>query len=249
MFEERDLALPSVIGNVSLIEENADAGMERLRRTIDLCVELAVGTEVPTLNTGTGGKTGDLEDEAICRRVVDRLGELAEYAAARGVVVCIEPHVNASIDSVERSEWLVRAVNHPALKLDFDVSHFEVQGLPMEDTVRRLAPLAGAAEVKDQHCRVVGSADSGWYVSGNGGGRAIGPDGRELEFQFLLAGEGTFDLARYLQLMQAQGFDKPIAFEASVQCQQRPDYDAMGAAAGIYRWMMDAWKRAGVSME
>jgi hypothetical protein len=86
-------------------------------------------------------------------------------------------------------------------------------------------------------------------VKGNGGGRAIAPDGREVEFQFLLAGEGTFDLPRYLQLMQAQGFTQPIAFEASVHCQARPAYDAMAAARGIYAWMAEGWRRAGISTE
>jgi inosose dehydratase len=165
------------------------------------------------------------------------------------VLVCIEPHVNASIDTLERSEWLVNKVNHPALRLDFDVSHFEVQAIPMDESVPRLAPLAGAAEVKDQHCRVVGSQsqDDGWRVPGNGSGTVTTPDGTELEFQFLLAGEGTFDLARYLTLMRQQGFDKPIAFEASVQCQMRPNYDALASARTIYEWMADAWRRAGVT--
>ena len=60
---ERDLKLPSVIGNQSLVDEdavrNAEA-MQRLRDSIDLCVELALGGEVPTLNTGIGGHSGEL---------------------------------------------------------------------------------------------------------------------------------------------------------------------------------------------
>ena len=253
-FRERGLRLPSIVGNQALTGpdlESRQLAMDYLRRAIDLCVELAPDAEVPTLNTGTGGKSGDLEDAHIRPLIVDALGELAEYARSRGVMVCVEPHVNAPVDSIERAEWLVRTVGHPALRLDFDVSHFEVQGVAMEDSVPRLARLAAAAEVKDQHCRAVGAeaAETTWRVPGNGDGRAIAPDGRELEFQFLLAGEGTFDLARYLRLMQQQGFDRPIAFEASVQCQARPGYDALASAVGIYRWMADAWARAGVSMD
>jgi inosose dehydratase len=253
-FKERDLKLPSVIGNQSLVEADptrCELAMTRLRGSVDLCVELAVDGEVPTMNTGTGGKTGDLENESTRQMILDRLGSIADYAARRGVVVCIEPHVNAPVDTIERSEWLVQTINNPALRLDFDVSHFEVVGVPMEDTVSRLAPIAAAAEVKDQHFRVLANqpSDDGWRVEGNGGGRALAPDGREVEFQFLLAGEGTFDLPRYMKLMQAQGFHAPIAFEASVQCQQRPGYDALASAAGIYRWMADGWRRAGVPTE
>jgi sugar phosphate isomerase/epimerase len=88
-----------------------------------------------------------------------------------------------------------------------------------------------------------------WRVTGNGSGRATAPDGRELEFQFLLAGEGTFDLASYLRLMRDQDFDKPIAFEASVQCQARPGYDALASAVDVYQWMAAAWQAAGISAE
>jgi sugar phosphate isomerase/epimerase len=265
-FVARDLKLPSIIGNQSLV--SADPGerqraLDRLRQTIDLCVELALDGEVPTMNTGTGGKSGDLDDPRCVAMIVDGLGELAEYAARSGVVVCVEPHVNAPIDSIERSEWLVQAVSSPALRLDFDVSHFEVQGIAMDESVGRLLQLSAAAEVKDQLWRPVGALRSAaqqsspvveargedWYVAGNGVGHATAADGSELEFQFLLGGEGNFDLAHYLQLVQAQGFTAPIAFEASVQCQARPNYDAIASAAGIYRWMADAWQRAGIASD
>jgi hypothetical protein len=68
-----------------------------------------------------------------------------------------------------------------------------------------------------------------------------------VEFQFLLAGEGTFDLAEYLRLVDAQRFLKPIAFEASVQCQARPAYDALHEARGIFAWMREGWHRAGIT--
>jgi sugar phosphate isomerase/epimerase len=248
-FRERDLKLPSVIGNQSLVEADATQALSRLRDAIDLCVDLAIDGEVPTLNTGTGGRSGDLDDQHTCQMIVDRLGTLAEYAAKRGVTVCIEPHVSAPVHTVEGAEWLVRTIDSPALRLDFDVSHFEVVGVPTEESVTRLTPLAAAAEIKDQHYRVIGDGASGdgWGVAGNGTGRAFTPDGREVEYQFLLAGEGSFDLPRYLQLMQAQGFSAPIAFEASVQCQARPGYDALSAAASIYAWMAEGWRRAGIS--
>jgi sugar phosphate isomerase/epimerase len=247
--------LPSLIGNQSLVEvdpERNAAAVTRLRESIDLCAELTLRDGlVPTLNTGIAGHSGDLE--ARQQMVVDRLGALSEYAHKRGVVICIEPHVGGAIDNPQRAEWIVQAVNSPALRLDFDVSHFEVGGFDMHETVPRLAPLAGAAEIKDQHLRYLASqndaspAPDGWLVEGNGLGRATAPDGRPVEFQFLLGGEGTFDLPGYLTLMQAQNFTAPIAFEASVQCQSRPGYDAMESARSIYTWMADGWRQAGIS--
>jgi sugar phosphate isomerase/epimerase len=268
-FVERDLKLPSVIGNQSLVEDDAAKNalaMRRLRDSIDLCVELAIDGHVPTMNTGVAGHSGDLEAKSGV--VLDRLGALAEHARQRGVVICIEPHVGGAVDTVERAESLIRTVDSPAVRLDFDVSHFEVVGVPMQTSVPRLLPLANAVEIKDQHFRYLdaggddpqrgplrgklagtGSAADGWLVEGNGVGRATAPNGRPVEFQFLLAGEGTFDLSGYLKLVKAHGFAEPIAFEASVQCQARPGYDALASAASIYRWMADGWQRAGLSTD
>ncbi len=251
-FEGRGLELPSVIGNQPVIEDDAVASrayISRLRETIDLCVEVAPrGQARPTMNTGSGGRPADFEAKK--GQLVERLGELAAYAAGRGVIVCIEPHVGAAIDTPERSEWLVRAVNSPHLRLDFDVSHFEVVGIPLEESVPRLAPLASSVEIKDQKLRYVEApAPQGWRIEGNGLGRAMAPDGREVEFQFLLGGEGDFDLPKYLRMMQGAGWTGAIGFEASVQCQSRPGYDGMGAAASTYRWMAEGWERAGISKE
>jgi sugar phosphate isomerase/epimerase len=253
-FIDRGLLLPSLIGNQSLVEDDPDRNalnVQRLRGTIELCVELTLpGQDVPTLNTGVAGHSGELETKQ--SMVLDRLGALTEYARQCGVVICIEPHVGGAVDTPARAEWLVRTIDSPSLRLDFDVSHFEVVGVPMDESVSRLAPLAGAAEIKDQHFRYLRSPDDasappeGWLVDGNGVGRATAPDGQPVEFQFLLGGEGTFDLPKYLQLMQAQGFEAPIAFEASVQCQARPGYDALASAVQIYRWMADGWRAAGV---
>jgi len=241
-FQERGLILPSVVGNQSLLHDDAEkhqAAMARLRASVDLCVELALdGQPTPTLNTGTGGTSSDLPGKQ--DMLVERLAELVEYARGRGVVVCIEPHVGAPIDSLERSEWVERAIASPYLKLDFDVSHFEVQCIPMTDSVPRLATVAGAAEIKDQRVYADSSAE-GW-VEGNGWGESAGR-----RYQFLLGGEGTFDVPGYLKLMQAAGWTDAISFEASVQCQARPGYDGLAEALRTYEWMRSGWQIAGVS--
>jgi sugar phosphate isomerase/epimerase len=247
-FKERQLQLPSVVANRSLVGDERQEAMEFLRKAIDVCVEVAID-DVPTLNTGTGGRGGELDDPHTQAMIVDALGELSDYAASRGVQVCIEPHVNAAIDTIERAEWLVRTIGRTALRLDFDVSHFEVQAEDMEQAIVRLTPLSGAAEIKDQRWRVSGEHEDTWYVPGNGSDCVTLRDGRQLEFQFLLGGEGTFDLVRYLQLMKQQGFTRPVAFEASVQCQARPGYDALAAASSTYEWMASAWRNAGVSLD
>lgn len=248
-FEQRGLELSSVVGNQPIIEDDAEKSqqyMQRLRETIDFCVEVAPrGQFVPTLNTGSGARPADFETKK--QQLVDRLGELAAYGGQRGVAICVEPHVGAAIDTPDRAAWLVETVRHPFCRLDFDVSHFEVVGFPLEETVPRLAPLSSSVEIKDQSFRYADERiPESWYVAGNGVGKATAPNGRPVEFQFLLGGEGDFDLVKYLKLMQQTGYTGAIGFEASVACQQRPSYDPLGAAASTYRWMADGWERAGI---
>src|SRR5437879_4735931 len=72
-FVERDLKLPSVIGNQSLVEDDAArnaVALQRLRTSIDLCVELAIDGHLPTLNTGIAGHSGELETKS--EMVLDR---------------------------------------------------------------------------------------------------------------------------------------------------------------------------------
>jgi len=245
LLTERELVLASVVGNQSLVHddpEHNERALARLRGAIDLCVELAQDT-VPTMNTGVAGRTGDLEAKRDL--IVDRLGGLTDYARQRGVVVCIEPHVGGAVDTVQRAQRIVQWIDSAHCRLDFDVSHFEVQAVPLADSMDLLA-LTAAAEIKDQRCRPAAEGDA-WLIVGNGVGEATAPDGRPLQFQFLLGGEGDFDLVGYLTAMQAAGFTRPIAFEASVQCQARPDYDGLAAATTTYHWMLAGWQRAGIS--
>jgi sugar phosphate isomerase/epimerase len=251
-FEQRDLRLPAVIGNQPLVEDDPQrhaAAMQRLKDTIDLCVELAPrGQPLPTMNTGSDGRSADFE--ARKQQIVDRCGELARYGASRGVTVCLEPHVNGAIDTPQRATWLVEAVGHTHFAIDFDISHFEVVGIPMEQSVPPLVPVTKSVEIKDQAMRLASTpTPEGWRVPGNGMGRASSPDDQPVEFQFLLGGEGDFDLPQFLRLMREQGWTDPISFEASVQCQARPGYDALAAATSTFAWMRAGWEAAGIPLE
>jgi hypothetical protein len=47
-------------------------------------------------------------------------------------------------------------------------------------------------------------------------------------------------------MMSDAGWTKPVAFEASVQCQARREYDALAVAGSVYRWMRAGWEHAGI---
>ncbi len=91
------------------------------------------------ITVGVGGRSSQFV-EPVRTRLVDRLEELIEYAASRGVTIAIEPHVRGMIDRPERVLWLLDRIRSPYLKVNFDDSHFAVQGIPLSETVPALAP-------------------------------------------------------------------------------------------------------------
>ena len=117
---------------------------------------------------------------------------------------------------------MLQAVDDEALGLNLDISHFAVQGLPIAEAVRALAPHAVACEVKDH--------------------RGVAPD-----FEFLIPGEGDFDYATFLRELRRSGYDGSVAVEISVFRQRVPGYDPYDAAARSYAVLAKAFEDAGLS--
>lgn len=222
LIDEHRLGLPAIAGHRPLLATDPEVHAEnwrRLKGAIDLAVEWAGPSGPPALDTTAGGKTE--EWDAVKVRLVDETGKLCDYAAERGVVVAMEPHVHEALETPDRVLWLIEQVGHPNLKLTFDISHFNVIGLPIEETVPKLAPHSAFTHVKDE--------------------RGVVPD-----FEFLIPGEGVFDYVKYLRYMQAAGYEGDIGVEISLMVQRRPDYDAIAAAEQSYRVLDQAFRDAGV---
>jgi sugar phosphate isomerase/epimerase len=220
LLKEHELALPAIAAHSSLLETDPDAhakNMWRLKGGVDLAVELAQGDELPVVNTTPGGKPEDWERNKDF--LAERIGELVDYGASRGVTIAMEPHIGAIIDTPAKVLELLEIVNSPYLKVNFDISHFDIVGIPTEETVSALAPVSAHTHVKDQ--------------------RGIAPD-----FEFLIPGEGTFDYVGYLKEMQAHGYDGFITAEVSFMVQAREDYDPLAAATLSYQTLANAFTEA-----
>src|SRR5690606_23542 len=109
-------------------------------------------------------------------RLVERTAELVAYAESRGVVIGMEPHYANLINTPEKVLELLRLVDSPNLRVTFDISHFNIQGYSIEQSVAAMAPVTVFAHIKDERGQV--------------------PD-----FDFLIPGEGVFDYVTYLQEM------------------------------------------------
>ncbi len=213
-------------GNTALLRSAEDGDLaSRLARFcgyLDLASELQRPGQSLTVSTTSGGTAGDWE--SVREELVDRYGTLAAHAQAAGVIATAEPHVGSALHTPEGARWLVRQVGSPALRIHFDISHFNVQGMNMEGVVAELAPLSVHTHVKDE--------------------RGVVPD-----YEFLIPGEGEMDYVRYLRAMDKAGYRGHITVEISLMVQRRPGYDALAAATRSYRVLSDAFRQAGISRQ
>ena len=229
LIRDHGLEMPAVAGHTSLVETDPEkhaANFKRLTDTIDLCVEWAAEGVVtghdgpPALDTTAGGKPEEWDE--LRPLLIDRIGALVDYGASRGVAIAMEPHYATSISTPERMLDLIDAIHSPYLQINFDISHFNIQGYSIADSVRMMAPRTAHTHVKDERGQV--------------------PD-----FDFLIPGEGEFDYVTYLQEMEKAGYTGHITAEISIMVQRRPDYDALDAAAQTYRVLAAAFEQAGIA--
>jgi inosose dehydratase len=222
LYDDHRLELCGMSGNTPLLAADPDEhtrNMARLRGYLDLAAELQHPGETLIVTTTSGGAENDWDTGKVT--LVDRFGELAEYARRAGVMIGAEPHVGAALRRPEDALWLVDRVNSPALTIHFDISHFNVQGMDMDAVVAQLAPHSAHTHVKDE--------------------RGLAP-----HHEFLIPGEGEMDYPRYLRAMSRAGYDGHIVVEISVMVQRRPDYDPLAAATRSYEVLSTAFAEAGV---
>jgi len=223
LYRDHDLALGGLCANTPLLDpepERQAENLARFRGYLDLAAELQSPSDPLGVSTTSGGEPAAWE--AVKERLVDRLGELADHARRAGVLVTIEPHVGAALHRPEQALWLLDQVRSPALRLHFDVSHFNVQGLDMEVVVAALASHSAHTHVKDE--------------------RGLAPN-----HEFLIPGEGDMDYVRYLRAMDRAAYTGHIVVEISLMVQRRPSYDPLAAATRSYRVLSQAFAAAGIS--
>ena len=114
--------------------------LESFRAAAELAMDLAAGDTIPALAATLGGRSMTWEDDR--EELVERIAEVGEVVANGGARLAVEPHVGSILENPERAVWLIEQVASPAVRLNFDISHFAVAGYPMEETVATLAPLA-----------------------------------------------------------------------------------------------------------
>jgi inosose dehydratase len=150
---------------------------------------------------------GRVEDWPAARaRLVNRIGALAEFARSHGVILAMKAHALGCVHRPHHLVDLFEQVGSPAFRFCFDMSHFEVQGLSIEQALYPLVALSA-------HCEVKASI------------------GRAPDQEYMIPGEaGTqSDFAGQFRAMRQLGYRGYLVPEMSVHVMRRLDYDPYAA--------------------
>jgi sugar phosphate isomerase/epimerase len=209
----------------------AEVVLAHHRGAVDLAADLAWGDAPPLVPFTSGGRVD--EWPAVRSRLVDRIGALATYARARGVTLVLKAHASGAVSRPHQLIDLIEQVGTPAIaassarsgadfrsgaglrsganrrggfRLCFDMSHFEVQGLSIEQGMYPLLALSAHVEVKASI-------------------------GRAPEQRYMIPGEpGTqSDFPAQFRAMAALGYRGYVVPEMSVHVYRRPGYDPYAA--------------------
>lgn len=222
LLRTHNLTLSAVSSYLSMMEQDADEfadNRDYVQHTIDLASEWFPPDQQPVVVSGFGGKPGELE--VLQPQLVERLNALGDYAQRRGVLVALEHHVGNAVETPDQVVSIMQQVTSPAIRINFDISHFNVVGIPIEESVAKIAPYTVHTHIKDEL-------------------------GRAPNHQYLIPGEGEFDYVRYLKAMHAHGYTGVISTEISMMVQRRPQYDPLATATRSYAVVSRAFAEAGI---
>ena len=152
-------------------------------------------------------------DEIVARQ----LAEIADYAAARGVKVSLYPHTGQWFDHFEEALKMANRLNRPTLGVTFNLCHW----LKVEGAERDPAPLLQAAGARLTFVTING-ADTG--------------DTKAMAWTKLIQplGQGSYDVAAFLQKLRAAGYTGPIGFQG---------YGIKSPPRDVLTQTMVAWQR------
>ncbi len=221
--ESLKLNVSACMLNMSLTADDKThaLNLDAIKAAAQLARDLAP-EKPPLVETVLGGKPAEWEQ--VKDKMAGRLQSWAEAAAAGKITLAIKAHVGSAVNSPERLLWLLQKVSAHAIALDYDYSHFELQGIALAESLKALLPQTKFIHVKDS----VGNA---------------------AKFQFLLPGEGRTDYAAYFKLLKQLGYTGPVVVEVSSQIFNKPGYDPVAAARKSYAALSSAMNAAGLSMQ
>jgi inosose dehydratase len=157
----------------------------------------------PLIETVVGGRANEWEQ--LRPLFLERLVPWARLAEKHRVVVAIKPHIASALHLPADGALLCDKIGSRYLKLNYDFSHFQLQGLALEASLRAELPHIAMIHIKDS--------------------TGLAPNHR-----FALRGEGNIDYRAYVSTLRKLNYSGPIVVEVSAHVLQRPGFDPETAA-------------------
>ena len=199
--------------------DERSAILEKFEAACKLASDLNYSEGSGIIVSTLGGIKGDWDD--IKNTMCNQLIELGDIAAKHSVILAIEPHAGQHVDTPQKVDWMMKQINHEYVKVNFDMSHFHVDGFDLKPSIDLCAPYTVSTHIKD-------------------GARVDG------KVQYALPGEGTLDLVEYFKLCAAADITVPITVEVTGQIWKLPDYDPWPVAEQCFKALNDAKCEASV---
>lgn len=190
------------------------AALERFKRAADWAATWPAGKR-PILETVLGGKPGGFD--AVRAEMEAKLRDWTKAIAGTGVVLALKAHVSSAVQTPQQVRLLVESAGSEQIRACFDHSHFELQRIPLDESLDVLAPLTVFVHLKD----------------------ARGEPGK---FEFLLPGAGTTDYRLLFAGLARRGCTADCLVEVSAQLFKKPGFDMLAAADAAGKALVPAWR-------
>lgn len=214
LLEDANISIPALMVHLSLTA-SAKAHEENLQKIIEAAVlaHQLSPQQPPLLETVLGGTPDKWEQQKL--GMVQQLKDWALTCEHSKIQIALKAHVRSAVNSPERLLWLLEQVVSPSLVLAYDYSHFQLQDMDMQETMKQLLPRTKFIHVKD----AVGDAN---------------------KFEFVLSGEGKTDYVNFFRYLRQLNYQGPVCVEVSGQVFSKPEYDPIKAATSCFHILNQA---------
>jgi sugar phosphate isomerase/epimerase len=208
------LTLSSVMENMGLGRPDGLKGnLERLKAAAEVCQECSPGAPA-LIETTVGGRVGAWDQ--VSAAMADEIGAYGKTLEQLKITLAIKAHSKNAMNLPDRLLWLADQAKSPWVKVVYDYSHFEANGLDMRKTMEQVAPRAVFVHIKD--C-----------------------EGRAPNHKFLLPGDGDIDYKAYVKTLTGVGYRGPVLVEVSVDVYNLPGYDPLAAVRHVWEKVSPAF--------
>lgn len=214
--EVREMIAKHKLPVASLMEDLRLTGDEQLSLSqLDQSLRLAKEIGRPIVETIVGGKPPEWPQ--LKAKFEQRLEKWTERAEKHKVVVAIKAHIGSALHTPKDAAELCHKMKSKYCKLNFDYSHFQLQGMELAGCLDAALPSAAMVHIKD----------------------SIG-DGAK--YRFVLPGAGSIDYASYARELAARKYTGPVVVEVSTHVLQEKTFEPEAAARFVAEKVMGHFK-------